>query len=190
MPVTPVVQIEGLDIALRRIGTLGGDQLHRRVAAVIVTGANSEMVPAMKAATPIGPGKRGRNPHAPGTLQRSMRATRARKRPGEMVAVKVGPRTTTGSRSTRAWYAHFVVRGTKPHLISAPGLSPRTIRRINRGITRGEARALAFNGIIRSAVRHPGARANDGYVRAGRSRIPALEQRLVQMLTSPEARSL
>jgi hypothetical protein len=187
MAVTTVVQVEGLQQVLRRMDGLRGRELEKRIAGVITSSLRKDVVPAMRAAAPVSSrGMGGRNPHAPGTLKRAIDVRVARKRTGEMVALRAGPSGRRGPASTRAWYAHFPVRGTKPHLISAPGLSSSAVRRINRS----GARALAFNGIIRGAVMHPGARANPAYVEAGKARMATLNRHIAaELLRLPTGRT-
>lgn len=186
MPIrTHYVEIEGLTEFVRRLHGLRDRELARRVTLVLTRALRSEVVPAMKVAAPVSPqGMRGEYPHRSGTLRRSIGVRAIRKRHHEIVALKVGPRTTKGDPSTRAWYARFVVRGTRPHIISARHLSSGQVRRINQG--RG-AVALAFGGIVRAAVRHPGARRNPRFIHAGRGRTAAVQRQLIEELLKPHA---
>ena len=180
MPLTThVVQIEGLDRVYRRLEGLKGRALERRITATLAKALRSQVVPAMKAQAPVSPrGKTGRYPHRAGTLKRSIGVRAVRKRSGELVALKVGPRTSKGNPQTRAWYAGFAGRGTQPHLIRAGGLSAGAVRRFNRG----GALALAFGGLVVKQVQHPGAKSNTGFVLAGASRERAVEQLLLAEL--------
>lgn len=183
MPIeSHVVQIEGLDVVFKRLEGLKGKPLERRVSATLIKALRSEVVPAMKAEAPTSAsGKRGPYPHAAGTLKHSIGVRALRKRTGELVALKVGPRTSKGNPATRAWYAWFAVRGTRPHIIAAAGLSrgSRSIRVANKGTG---ALALAFNGVAVKVVHHPGSKPNPGYIQAGRTRESAVGRELLAEL--------
>lgn len=147
-------------------------------------------VTAIRREAPQGPaphtsaarGKRGRK----GPLSRTVTVRTIRRRSGELVALQVGP---------RAWYKHFVIRGTAAHVITArdsEGVAAESadVRRINRfeagGYTSDRAnsrKALRLAKAARSRfvfrVQHPGARGNDFVARAARGQGEHIRHALI-----------
>jgi hypothetical protein len=174
-----VLHIEGLHATLRRLEGFEGKALALRVGHVLKPIVRHEMVPAMKGAAPRG--KTGR-------LERAIDIRSLPAKSGELVAFKVGPGGKRGPN--KAWYAHMVVGGTKPHLITPRGLaggrgSPNIFfSRLARSANRPErgAMALAFGGLLVRYVRHPGAHPDDLYIRYGLARVKHVEARLTARL--------
>ena len=164
--------------------------MEKEAKAALKRAATKEMVPAIRAALAAdikhpgshrGPaGNRGRK----GPLERNVTARQVRKRSGELVAYGVGP---------RAWWAGWFIRGTKKHVITAKGLgltaSSTAVRSINKlraggyqsmrsNSMKARAQALAFSGVYRQQVEHPGTSGHDSVARAARGRSPAIQKRL------------
>jgi len=181
-----VLQIEGLAETLRRLEGFEGDALGVRVGHVLKRALRQEMVPAMQGAAPRG--KTGR-------LERAMDVRKLRNRPGELIAFKIGP---SGKRGPdKAWYAHMVVGGTKPHVITPRGLAggrgsanlfySQLARRANRA--EGGAKALLFNGLLVRYVKHPGAQPDDLYIKFGLARVPEVTRHVAAELARLTATS-
>lgn len=156
--ITHVVKVTGASELNEMWRRSASPETKNTIRRSMLAAAKQWAVPLVAAAAPRGKGMKGRYPHAAGNLKRSIKAARARIRTGEIVAVKVGP-------SRQAWYAHFVIRGTRPHIIQARGLSPRGVRSFNRALRGGGARgaaakALLVSGALYPMVHHPGATAN------------------------------
>lgn len=109
--------------------------------------------------------KRGRS----GPAERNVTVRKLRRRQGEVVALAAG---------ARAWYAHFPIAGTRPHVIQARGIrgalaSGASVRAINRlqsgGLRTGSRsanRALLISGVYTTRVMHPGSRGTDSIRKA------------------------
>lgn len=79
-------------------------------------------VPRVRAAAPRSRQQiKGHTP--PGTLKSQVTARELRTRQGEFAAVAVGPKVSKGK--DKAWYAHFVIAGVRPHRIFPEGQSLR-----------------------------------------------------------------
>lgn len=186
------IQIVGLEQVLRHHAQLRGAQLEKGVAATLKVALTRLVVPPMRARAPQATHDMRRRSGADkyttksGTLKRSIGVRSLRKRPGEMAAYAVGPRTRKGNIATRAFYAGWVIRGTRAHIISVAGIGAgsRTIRLANRG---GAANALSFNGHFAEVVHHPGARANPDFIHAGIAQVPAVKYLLLQQLAHGRA---
>lgn len=183
-------RVTGLDELLAALGDLDRKGL-QNIAASSLKRSTPGLVRAVRREAPTGPsphvsaarGKRGRK----GPLSRNVTARKVRARQGELVAISVGP---------RAWYKHFVIRGTRPHVIAAQGADgaragSSDIRRINRyeagGYTSDRANSRKALRLARAAsgrfvvrVRHPGARGNDFVRRAARGQAGPLRQALAR----------
>lgn len=133
----------------------------KRTTESSLKSSGKNLVTAIRREAPTGPaphtsaqkGKRGRK----GPLAQKVTTKVLRPRHGEIAAINTGP---------RAWYKHFVIRGTKPHIISATSRSGEQapgsdVRSMNRGTLKVGDR-FVFR------VHHPGARANDFVHRAAR----------------------
>lgn len=173
-------RVTGIAELLAGLGALDQKGL-AKLATASMKRSTKGLQDAIKRDAPRGPephasarrGKRGKK----GPLSRTVTTRTIRKRQGEMVALQVGP---------RAWYKHFVIRGTRRHVIEATDSSGAragsdSLRRINRfaagGYTSGsansrKARALAIGDSRRFVFRvhHRGARGNDFVSRAARGR--------------------
>lgn len=161
MPFQLVIQSKGIPETIRKLQGLTGKELERKSRTVIARSARAILVPPVKAAAPTGPGKHGRYPHAAGTLAKKVGARQVRLRSGEMAAVSVGPKRGRNG----AWWAGWVIRGTKPHVIRAR-----------------YAKSLFFNGSNITEVRHPGAKANPFVKRGVQGKEARLAQRIKQEL--------
>jgi hypothetical protein len=96
-------------------------------------------------------------------MEEGITARKVRKRAGEMYAWAVGPR-----KFTRYW----VVRGTRPHEITAGA------RRDGHGQIKAAgkgARALHIAGVYRQSAQHPGARPNPFVFRAASNKAHTAE---------------
>lgn len=183
-------QVSGLEELLAGLGALDHKGI-QNLATASLKRSSAGLVRAVRREAPVGPsphvssakGKRG----SKGPLSRNVTARKLRTRQGELVAISVGP---------RAWYKHFVIRGTRPHIIEARdagGVRAESadIRRINRyeagGYTSDRANsrhalrlARAAQGRFVSRVRHPGARGNDFVSRAARGQAGPLRMALAR----------
>lgn len=175
-PLTHTVQIQNLDRFYARLSALRGEPLAKTVQKSLQSALRKTVVQIIRGGTYFG--GHGHGPHhgPPGRLLKAVDARAAKKRPGEMAAVKVGPGGKQGAN--KAWYAHFVVRGTKPHLITASGWGGGSATRVVRKANRGEALALTVAGTLVKTVNHPGARANP-FINKGLRREELLKRQLV-----------
>lgn len=148
MTTTRLVEIQGLDKVYARLAKLKGETVAKTTQRAVSKALKNTYKPAMQAAAP-----KGRT----GKLAKAVDVRVAKKRTGEMFALKVGPGGKRGPN--KAWYAHFVVGGTKPHLITAAGTKSPTTSRIVRRANRGGL-ALTVAGMLVSVVHHPGAKPN------------------------------
>ena len=127
-----------------------------------------------------------------GPAERNVTARRSRLRNGELVAVNFGP---------RAWWSHFPITGTKPHVIAATGRGPfgrqapsSVVRSINRQYTgrtnrsNGDltrtGKALFIQGYYRERVQHPGSRGTDSIRKAVQGVVPRLNERYAADLSA------
>lgn len=150
------IQVQGLDHLYERLAKLKGENVSRTSQRLLIKALKQTYVPAMKGVAQAAFDGRGRGPnHGPaGRLVKAIDARVAKPRAGEMGAVKVGPGGKRGGQ--KAWYAHMVVGGTEPHLITASGIKSPTASRIVRQANRG-AMSLNVAGRLVSVVHHPGA---------------------------------
>lgn len=169
-PVTDL-RITGMDELLASLGALDEKGM-RKLATQSIKRSLKGTVEALKREAPRGPaphrssakGRRGRK----GPLSRNVTVRSLRRRTGELVALQAGP---------RAWYKHFVIRGTKAHVIEARAAdgsraTSSEVRRINRfesgyyRTRKGHLGALLISSRFVFRVRHPGASGNDFVSRA------------------------
>jgi hypothetical protein len=175
-----VVHATGIEGALAALEALSGKQLEQTTTAVVKKVSQQRAIPIMKAAAKAAMKKPGshRDPktlggglHGPrkptprgkrGPIESTVTVKNIKKRRGEMVAVQVGP---------RAWYKHFFIGRTKPHVIEARDATGaratsgevRTINRLEAGYYSGnpsEVSALAVGSRFYARVNHPGTAAN------------------------------
>jgi hypothetical protein len=137
------------------------------------------IVPAIASHTPHKYGGHGGKYPTKGLLSKKQKITgrKVRLRQGEFVARSFKP---------RFWFAHMVIQGTRPHVISARGMggvraSNATLRRMNKGVA-GRAEALYFGGRFASKVQHPGAEPTDYVHEAAQGKEQALMDALAQDL--------
>lgn len=121
------------------------------------------VLPSVRAAAPISSRKSGTAAVKPsGTLRKSVKVARARKRPREMGAAWVGVRG--GKRG--AFYGAWVIRGTKAHALKPRG--SKGVLRFGRG---------GFT-VVRYA-QHPGSRKNPFVGRSARGKEAAVVKQLL-----------
>lgn len=187
------IRVTGLDEVLAALGALDHKGL-TKLASASMKRSSKGLITAIRREAPIGPsphassdrGKRGRK----GPLSRNVTARQVRTRQGEMVAISVAP---------RAWYKHFVIRGTRRHVIEASaggvratGSQVRAINRLERdeyvsarvvrrrGEVIGRTRALIIANTFRTRVEHPGARGDDFVARAARGQVAVFRAALAR----------
>ena len=123
-----------LDHYLKLLDKNRGRPLEFRAERTITAAATRILVPAIRAAAPVGPARRiAGGPVKPGNLRRRVRAKRLRKQAGETIRP-----TWVGSS---AYYMHMVVGGTKRHPL-APREAGRTVSFTNRF---GKTRSFTAN---------------------------------------------
>lgn len=171
-----VLRATGIEGALAALEALSGKELTKTSEAVVQRATTRAGVPLLRMelkAAMRRPGSHrdkrtlGNGLHGPpkppkrgtkGPLERNVTVRNIRKRKGEMVAKSLAP---------RAWYRHFFIGGTKPHIIEArddtgaraTSGEVRTINRLEGGYYRGnpsEVRALKVGERFYARVRHPG----------------------------------
>ncbi|MBX3031913.1 MAG: HK97 gp10 family phage protein [Chloroflexi bacterium] len=106
-------RVTGIDELLATLGALDEKGM-RALATKSMKRSTKGLETAIKRAAPVGTGhrrssqvgKKGKR----GPLARNVTTRSIRRRQGELVALQVGP---------RAWYKHFVIRGTRRHVIEA-----------------------------------------------------------------------
>lgn len=147
MPFQLVIQTKGIEATIQRLQGLSGKELERKTRNVLTRSVRAILVPPVRReAQKIAKAKTGgKYPHPAGVLAKKVHAVQIKRRTGEMVAVSVGPKRGKNG----AWWAGWVIRGTKPHVIRAR----------NGG-------SLFFNGSNISEVHHPGAK-SDPFVKRG-----------------------
>lgn len=173
MTLQRVVQVQGLDKVFAHLAQLRGEKLSKTASAAMKKGLKKTYVPALKAVAPVSASNKE---HRPGTLRNAIDVRAARKRPGEMFALRVG--TAGKSGANKAWWAHMVTGGTKPHLITPGGLAGGSFSGFVRRANRGNALALTVAGTLVGVVHHPGARPNN-YMR----KVVGKEGELTQQIT-------
>lgn len=170
------MSVSGLREMIVGFHELQGPELPRVIGMSLAGSMRAVVVPAIKrqmssdfkdlgshrepkdsSGTPRKP-RRGRG----GPAEKNVTVRKVRKRGGELVAIGVGP---------RAWYAHFPIAGTRPHVISTRAVGARgtdsRARRINRGTeTLTDRGALAFGGRFATVVNHPGSRGTNSVQKA------------------------
>lgn len=192
------MHVSGLKEFVAGLGTLGED-LPRVLEASATRSIRGVVLPAMRRQMSadfkdkgshrpprnddgsVSKPKRGRG----GPAERNVTVRKLRKRTGEVVALIAGP---------RAWYAHFPITGTRPHVIQARGLggfaaSGSVVRSLNR-LARGDYRtgsrafnrALVFRGIYTTKVMHPGTKGTDSIRKAVQSVAHLMNARYVSDL--------
>ena len=152
------VEVRGLREYMLALKSLDERSLRREATTSLKRAGRMDVAPAISAAiagavekpnSHRGPaGKRGRG----GPLEKSVKALVAKRRSGELVAVRVLP---------RAYWAGWFVRGTAAHVIRAKN-----------------AKALAVAGGFYSEVQHPGAKPHNVIGPAARGKAPAVQRRL------------
>lgn len=188
------LKVAGITELIAGLETLQGPELRKVITDSLSRTARGVVVPAMrrqmasdfkrtgshKDRKGVSP-KRGQG----GPAESNVTVRSTRKRHGELVALGVGP---------RAWYGHFPIGGTKPHVISATGRGPfgrqapsSVVRSINReytgrttrssGALTRTGRALYIQGYYRERVQHPGSRGTDSITRAVRGITDQLDAR-------------
>ena len=114
------ISVTGTAKVLAKLHKLQGKPLEKAVRDSLQKTSRKVLVPAVKAGAPKGqnspwnrPGERyAKMKKKGGPLAKKVTVRTIRKRPGEFVAVSTKPRT---------WYTHFVIRGTRPHVITVRG---------------------------------------------------------------------
>jgi hypothetical protein len=167
-----VLSATGIEGALAALEALSGKELAQTSTAVVKRVSAKYGVPIMREAAKGAMKragshrdkkgmtiKRGRK----GPIEGSIRVANIKKRRGEMVAVSIAP---------RAWYRHFFIGRTKPHVIEARDATGaratskevRTINRLGAGYYSGASdegvKALAVGDRFYARVHHPGTAAN------------------------------
>lgn len=175
----PTVEVEGLTPFYKRLAALRGDNLNKTTQASAKAALKKTVVPPMKAAAHFKGHGHGPNHGPPGRLDQAIDVRVARKRPGEMFALRVGPAGKTGAG--KAWYWRMVAGGTKAHLITPGGQAGGAFSSLIRRANRGQALALTVAGALRSVVHHPGARPN-AFILGGRGHEADLKAQLVRDL--------
>jgi len=167
MPPSQVLRAHGIQGALAALEALSGKELAQTTTAVVKKVTQTRGIPIVRAALKGAiknegshrdkkglKAKRGKS----GPLAKNVTVRAIKKRPNEMVAMSIAP---------RAWYRHFFIGGTKPHVIAASDASGtratsgqvRTINRLDAGYYRGnasEVNALAVGDRFYARVHHPG----------------------------------
>lgn len=198
------MEVSGLKEMVTGLRTLQGPELPKVIEASAGRTMRAVVVPAMRRQMSAdfkdkgshrepkkadGSGERAKpRPGRSGPAERNVTVRKLRKRSGEIVALKAGP---------RAWYAHFPIAGTKAHVIRARGAfgeaTSSDVRKINR-LARGEyrfttrdlqggkvskayMRALVINGLYRQQVSHPGSRGTNSIQKAVQGVTPQLNAR-------------
>lgn len=165
-------EVKGLDVLRRQMTACQGRGFQKGATRSMKKVMQTVVLPALKAAAPKGAknrqkAKSGRQ----GPVASNIKVLVARKRPGEFVALKAGP---------RAWYAHFGIHGTKDHVIRAglnranrnrqgqyrPDTSNASSRRSRAANREGHVPALSVNGRFYSVVRVKGVKSSDWVTRA------------------------
>lgn len=188
------MQVAGLKELVVGLQTMQGPELGKVIADSARRTARSVAVPAMRRQMQAdfkrpgshrppkkkdGSGERSTpKPGQGGPAERNVTVRSLRKRSGELVALSVGP---------RAWYAHWPIAGTRPHVIRASGVGGRAsnaeVRRFNRlggrASVEGISQALAFSGRYRTQVHHPGVRGTDSIRKAVVGIAPTMNARYV-----------
>ena len=173
-----VFEVKGLQEVQRRFKGMQGPALRRKLLPPL-RAASKVVAEAIKAEAPTNRGKspwqrypKLRKRGGPMRLKITVRQLRAR--PGELAAVGVGPRT---------WYAHFVVKGTMPHVITASNAElGRASTKVVRVINKGGPMALHWGALYSAQVHHPGARANPFPDRAAHKQQGFLAHALAEAL--------
>jgi hypothetical protein len=179
MPLTTTVEIVGLREFYAKLAEVRGQKLAKTAQTSVSTGLRKVVVPAIKNAAHFKGHGHGPNHGPAGRLLKAIASRVAKKRPGEMFALRVGP---TGKRGPQnAWYAHFVLRGTKAHLITPGGQGGGSFSSAVRRANRGNALALSVAGNLRAVVHHPGAQPNN-FLRAGLGHDKELNDQLLRDL--------
>jgi HK97 gp10 family phage protein len=143
--------VEGLERAKRALEALEY-KARRRVCQGAVRTAAAEIRNNVKALTPV------RTGHLRGQFRLSIRLNRQTGAVAGVIKPKPTKAQKKRGQAHANKYLHLVVAGTKPHVIK-----PR------------DAKAVAFGGVAREAVQHPGSRANPFMDRAYRqSSAPAI----------------
>lgn len=154
------LEVTGVRDTVARLKGLSGKELEKKTNLFIAKAVRGVVQPAVRAEAPRGKGRpKGAYPHPAGNLKAQITTRKIRTRPGEMVAYSVRPRK-------KAFYAHMVIGGTKPHKITPRGLGGGFGSRLARSANRGGALALSFGGVMSSYVDHPGAKPNPFVARA------------------------
>jgi hypothetical protein len=153
-------KVTGFAEYLRAVQSLQGAELKKGASKAMRSAVRAVLVPAMKRelssdiARPgshRGPkGKAGRT----GPLASKVTVKVVRNRSRELVALSAGP---------RAWYRHFFLKGTGPHVIRAKN---------------GRALLIGAGGTPRYEVQHPGSRGHSSVYRAARGQASNIQRRL------------
>lgn len=158
-----VFELTGIATYLAMLRSLQGKQLESVTRKSLSKAAQKIIAPAIASAGATGwryGGRSGGKYPTKGLLGKRSKVTSRMVRPreGEFVAISTKP---------RVWFLHMVVRGTKPHVITARNrstgarASSHDVRALNRANREGGASALAFNGRFVAEVSHPGAASTD-----------------------------
>jgi hypothetical protein len=156
-----IIEVQGLDKVLAQTAQLQGANLNKTAQNSMKKALKRSYVPAMRQAA-AGSFKghgHGKNHGPAGRLVKAIDVRVARKRPGEMWALKVGPGGKQGGQ--KAWYAGMVAGGTRAHLITPGGQAGGSFSSFIRRANRGNAMALTVAGSLVSVVHHPGAKPNN-----------------------------
>lgn len=150
------VEVTGVSDLLQKLSGLQGDELAKQSQRTIARVSARVLAPDMATAAPANDGKQPQDGHPRGQLRnrRKYTARKIRTRGRESLAYSVKP---------RVWYAHMVIKGTKPHVI------------------RSKTGRL-FLGRFAAEVHHPGSRGNDYIRRAAQGKDELLATELANDL--------
>lgn len=146
------LEVTGVSDLLQKLSGLQGDELAKQSQRTIARVSARVLAPAMADLAPENRGKQPQDGHQRGLLRnrRKYTARKVRTRGREALAYSVKP---------RVWYAHMVIKGTKPHVI------------------RSKTGRL-FLGWFAAEVHHPGSRGNDYIRRAAQGKDELLANEL------------
>lgn len=171
------IKVAGLEELVQGLKDLQGQALAKVIADSLRRSARGVVVPAMRRQMAADFKRTGSHQSKvkpargqAGPAERNVTVRTVRRRSGEVVALSIGP---------RAWYSHFPIGGTKPHVITARGLSARQVRQLNRGTA---PRALVIGSRFLAKVNHPGSRGTDSVTKAARGVTDQLNARYVSDL--------
>lgn len=193
------MEVSGLKELVAGLRTMQGPELVKTIEDSASRTIRGVAVPAMKRQMAAdfknlgshkeprrkdGSGERSKpKPGRQGPAERNVRIRRLRKRGNEIVAIAAGP---------RAWYAHYPIGGTRPHVIAASGLggvaTSSIVRSMNRDYTgkrlitkdgqlTRSGRALLIGNLYATRVQHPGSTGTNSIQKAIRGIEPQMNAR-------------